>query len=133
MHIDKSSETGLGVEGVRPGMEASVRGPSHQGRCAQVAGASPLPLRPGLIDQSGEPLPQAAGPPGGVGRRCSVSPPRTPRRLLARRGKAVCWRPGASGMEAQLGPRGEIPGRFLFFFGASRSPPPPGRQGEMGS
>lgn len=42
-HIDKSFETGLGVGGVRPGMEASVRGPSHQERCAPVAGASPLP------------------------------------------------------------------------------------------
>ena len=96
-HIDKSSETGLGVGGIRPGMEASVCGPSHQGRCAQVAGASPLPLLPRLMDQSGGSLPQAAGHPAGVGRRCRVSPPRTPSRLLARRGKAVCWRPGASG------------------------------------
>nr|CAI9712366.1 unnamed protein product [Rangifer tarandus platyrhynchus] len=49
------------------------------------------------MDQSGGPLLKAAGPPAGVGRRRRIFPPRTPRRLLARREKAVCWRPGASG------------------------------------
>ena len=76
---------------------------------AQVAAASPLPLRPGPRIKAPDSRHGPRGPPpkrhepqeraAGVGAQGSrLSRPRTPRRLLARRGNAalVSGRPGAS-------------------------------------
>ena len=129
-HIDKSSETGLGVGAFGQVWRRQCAAPAIREDALRWPGPLRSRCGPGSWIKVADPCPRQPDPQRASG--AGVASPRPGRRAGSSPGgeRQSAGVRAPPEVEAQRGPCGEIPGTFLFFFGAAPSPPPPGHHGE---